>query len=304
MSEPAPNLLEEKPRPGLAPTCGELLGLGPREAERLQAELSSGTPAPVALRQAGAPEPIVRFVEQSAPPDLALALDGLARAWSRAEARRQGLRSLAVYPLLLAVVAPLVAFLVLWGVRPAASLVAGAEGAMPAPALPLPWLALGACAGGVVALLLLAGSLLGRVPRIPFRRERLTHERALLLDAAQVAVKAGVELATALTAAAGLALTPELKRNVAELADSLRRGAPAGGDELLGDVGAALFRTTVAHGAGPSTLEALAALEEARAESGKPGLTMKAELIALALGGLAIGGAGLSLVQLYGRSFW
>ena len=142
-----------------------------------------------------------------------------------------------------------------------------------------------------------------RRPLFPFARIRLVQERALVLGAAAAAAQTGSDLRVALRAAAELTAAPSVRADACAVAASLERGAPTAGLVLFGELGSALFAAAAGQGAGVETLAALADFEEATVAGEWKGQLLKAEVLSLATGGLALCSAGALHFTIYSSAF-
>ncbi|HEY3449353.1 MAG TPA: hypothetical protein VGK67_23565 [Myxococcales bacterium] len=268
-------------------------------ADRLATALEQGVPAPQALAQASASAQVVEFVERAGAFDLEGLLDRVAPVLGRADARARELRGLAGYVWLL-VGCVLGIGAILWGgVVPAMEAVvrAGKELASDVSLSYGPFAAL-----YVFATLLLAGLALALSTRravFPFASGRRAVQRAAILGGAAAAARSGARLESAFLAGAALASDPALRRDAEAIATGLACGKSAGQGLLLGPLGAGFFFAAAEHGAGVETLEALADFEENAAASAWTTEVVKAQLLAVALGGFALGSAGVFHYALY-----
>ncbi|MHB8876937.1 MAG: hypothetical protein ACYC8T_24840 [Myxococcaceae bacterium] len=277
---------------------GHPLGIRPEAGDNLAAAILAGTPAHLALEDAGAPERVVHFMERAAPPDVAGVLEVLSAALGRSEGRRAALASRALYPLVLAALSVLLGALVLFEVRPSMLFLAAAERGGPV-ALPL-WPFVLTFVASLGALVYLGVVLRLDRPVFPFKKVRRAHECATLLAAASCAARQQVALPAALRAAAFLVSSGAVKDSAEGLARSLDEGRPSfHGTLLLGEVGASIFAEAATHGAGAESLEALAAYHEAAADAGLPAEVLKAELAGLLFAGLAVATATAAFMATY-----
>jgi hypothetical protein len=277
---------------------GHPLGIRRERGDNLAEAIMAGTPAHLALEDAGAPTRVVRFVQKARPPDVASALEVLSAALGRSDARRRALADRALYPLALAGLSVLVAALVFFQVRPAMEFLASAERALPVD-LPLwPFAAAFAVSLGALAYL---GVVLGLDrPMFPFTKVRRAHECATLLAAAASVAAQKVDLPTSLRAAAELVSSGAVKDSAEGLARSLDEGQPSWhGTLILGEVGAAIFAEAATQGVGAESLQALADYHEAAADAGLPMQVLKAEFAGLLFAGLAIAAAGACFIVTY-----
>lgn len=276
-------------------------GFGRRASERFQAALDRGAVAPVALELAGAPLEVVRLVREASPGELPTVLRDLGAALELAQARRAALAGASIYPFLLAGVATLLGCFLLGVVDPALAFVGTNALLVPQRVPTAP--ALLSLAVAAPLLVLLGLSLRARTPRFPFARARAGHDRALLLAGAAALARQGCSLTVSLRAAAHLSSTVSLRQEAGALAGRLERGGDgaAAGEEalLLGPLGTALFLSAAAGGAGPASLTALSELHEAAAAGEFPGLLVRAEVVALLLGGAAILASGAAFFHTY-----
>jgi hypothetical protein len=244
---------------------------------------------------------LARFIDRAAPGDLPALLNGLVPVLGRFRARAEALRSVATYPFVLAVASLVIGAIVLGGVSPAmvelGHLTHDSSAALVLPMTVPTSIAL-LCTGLLIGL---GAILLLRRPLFPFQRGRQRQERALILGAAWAAARTGTDLPEALRSAAQLTVDSGLRHAAEETARGLQTGVPVGAIELMGTVGGGTFAAAAAQGAGVETLGALAEHEEAMAAAEWRGQVLKAELLALMLGGLAIASAGAMFVFSYSR---
>jgi len=280
---------------------GHPLGIAREQGDNLAEAIMAGTPAHLALEDAGAPARVVRFVQKARPPDMATALEVLSAALGRSDARRRALADRALYPLALAALSVVVAALVLFQVHPAMAFLASAERGVPVELPLLPFLI--AFAVSLGALAYLGAALWFDRPMFPFTRVRRAHECATLLAAAACVAAQKVDLPTSLRAAAELVSSGAVKDSAEGLARSLDEAQPSWhGTLLLGEVGAALFAEAATQGAGAESLQALADYQEAVADAGLRTQVLKAELAGLLFAGLAIAAAGACFMVTYSQA--
>ena len=261
--------------------------------------IGEGVDPVTALAHAGASPDLLRFVRTAAPGDLPAALRTVTAAVGRSTVRRRAFASAAFYPFVLALAATALSVVVTGGMRPAMYAVSALSDATP----PL-WPAPIAFVASIALLLLLGASMRSGRPLFPFVAARRGHERAVVLSIALAATKAGSTLPVGLRAASSFSTDPLVKRAALALAADLERGnATAGSRDLFGPVGAALFAAAVSQGGGAAVLTALAELNESVAEADLPLQLMRAQMLSLVLGGLAIGLSAVSFARIYTLPF-
>jgi type II secretory pathway component PulF len=268
------------------------------DAAAFSTAIESGASIADALREAGASKELSATLDVAKPTDLISALRGLSLPLQQLQRRQAAVRGASLYPFLLAMISLGLSAFVLVVLRPAMSWMLDGPFKTAAPYSSTPAL-LGA-AGCAALLLLLGVTLIVKRPMFPFRRQRQQHDRALLLAAASLFVRCGSTLPDALRAAGELGTDAALAQEIVALAEALDRGqVQSEGIELLGAMGAGLFRTAAARGAGPASLAALAELHESAATSELSGLLLRAQLVSLSLGAFSVTAAGIALMQTY-----
>lgn len=270
-----------------------------RAGERVIKSLREGVSTTTALRKAGVRKEILRLLEAAPPTNLAAALTGLARCFEHDDHRRRTLRSMAVYPTVLAGVALALSLTIQRVAIPSIAWMGDNAFHRIAPLSPMPLLIVSAVPA--LMLVLLAIGLVLDKPIYPFKTQRERHDRALLLGVASTLTSAGARVEATLRAAAPLASASLVGRSAKALAESLDRGGDPSDDLLMGAVQTALFKAAAARGAGAISLHALAEWHEREAVQSLPRFAARTELVTVAIGGVAIASAAIAFVAPYAR---
>ncbi len=269
-----------------------------RAGQKFVAALESGATPANALDRSGVRGAVAQLIEAAAPAELEPVLRELGVAVELANSRSQAVRNASRYPLLLAVVAVLLSWLIESMVLPSLGLLRMNLDRLYAPVSAASSMV--ALTVSAITLVLLAISLRSRRSLFPFARERRQQERALIVAGAATLARHGTPLALSLRAGAHLSISPQLSADCVAIAVELESGASnAAGTELLGETGAALFKAAASEGAGAESLTALAELHESAAAGELPGLLLRAELSAMLLGGLGILAGGAAFYSTY-----
>lgn len=272
------------------------------DGDRAAAAMKDGADASEALAASGAHPGLIAMVRVSNPADMDAFLESLATVLGRAEERRRALHGAAMYPGLLALSGAVLAAVLVFAVRPAAGVIAGAETGVYAPAPMAP--AIAAVVVSIAALTYLALALRADAPVFPFAEAKARQERAVILGAAAVAAANGTPLHAALAGAAGLSTSPRLANDARRIAAALESGAtalPSSG--LMGPLGGALFSLAATQGEGSGAIGALAEAAEAGATADLPNQVLRAELTSMLVASAAITISGVGIFQTYASSF-